>query len=100
MTSRHRSTCHRTDVGLLRRGIIPWGGTRRRRELGCRERKLECRDHDTRFHERELRFGERVLGCRERELLVRHPAAFSEVFFYLDLKYLYFTISDDKNLLL
>ena len=92
MTSRHRSTCRRTAVGLLRRVFQPWSGTRRRTERrggsccrsvssilpiekspstglhGCRERKLDSRDCDARFHERELRFGERVLGYREREL--------------------------------
>ena len=80
MTSRRRSTYRRTAVGLLRRVLKPWGGTRRRTErrggsccrsvssilpiekspstelYGCRERKLDSRDRDARFHERELRF--------------------------------------------
>jgi hypothetical protein len=30
VTSRRRSTCRRTTVGLLRRVLKPWGGTRRR----------------------------------------------------------------------
>ena len=30
MTSRRRSTCRRTAVGLLRRVLKPWGGTCRR----------------------------------------------------------------------